>query len=193
MLVFGEAAGLGQDIPPDQPELEELLAGVAAGSREALAGLYHRTRTAVYALALSYLRHADDAQDVTQDTFVRVWESAPRYQPQGKPMAWVLTITRNLALMRLRERKKLIPLTEEEWDAIPAAGPAVSHEDRQLLQTALGRLDSQERQVVLLHAAAGLKHRETAALLGLPLSTVLSKYQRALKKLRLHWNGDDAL
>ena len=167
----------------EKRELEELLSGVAAGDREALARLYHRTRTAVYGLALSYLKNAQDAQDVTQDTFVRVWESAPQYRPQGSPMGWLLTVTKNLARMKLRQQTRQVELNDEEWDAIPADDASLSPEDRQVLQTALGKLDGQERQVVLLHAVSGLKHREIAALLELPLATVLSKYHRALKKL----------
>ena len=66
-----------------QPEqLEPLMAGLAAGDQEALGQLYHRTRTAVYGLAVSILRHGHDAEDVTQDTFVRAWEKAEQYRPQ---------------------------------------------------------------------------------------------------------------
>ena len=57
----------------------------------------------------------------------------------------------------------------------------------------LDSLDSQERRIVVLHAVTGLKHREIAALLELPLSTVLSKYSRSLKKLRKQLEGDVAL
>ena len=89
-------------------ELEQLLSGVAAGNREALAQLYDRARTAVYGVALSYLKNAHDAQDVTQDTFVRVWDCAAQYQPQGTPMAWVLTIARNLARMKLRQEGRQV-------------------------------------------------------------------------------------
>ena len=66
-------------------------------------------------------------------------------------------------------------------------------EDREVLQQALASLGDVERQVVLLHAVTGLKHREIAALLEMPLATVLSKYHRALKKLRVQLEGDDAL
>jgi len=176
---------------PDREALERLLARVAAGEREALGELYSSARGAVYALALGLLKNVHDAQDVTQDTFVKVWEAAPEYRPQGSPMAWVLTIARNLARGRLRREGRQVELTEGEWEAIPADAPAVSPEDRHLLQTALSALDSRERQVVLLHAA-GLKHRETAALLELPLPTVLSKYRRALRKLRAHMEGGKA-
>lgn len=187
MLLFIDAEAASRNVPRPR-ELEVLLAGVAAGDRDSLADLYSRTRTAVYALALSILQQADDAQDVTQDAFVHIWEGVQGYRPRGKPMAWMLTIARNLALARLRERQRLAPLPEEAWDAIPAA-PDMPYEDRQLLQEAMKKLDRQERQVVLLHAAAGLKHREIAALLKLPLSTVLSKYRRALRKLRLSLEG----
>lgn len=178
---------------PSREELERLLAGVAAGEREDFASLYHRTRAAVYALALSILKNTHDAQDVTQDAFVRIWDSAPQYRPQGTPMAWILTITRNLARMRLRQSARTAELDDRAWEAIPADAPGVTPEDRHLLQAALATLTDQERQVVLLHAVTGLKHREIAALLEIPVATALSKYHRALKKLKDFVKGDDAL
>ena len=176
---------------PDRAEPDRLLAGVAAGDREAFAQLYHRARGAVYAMALSILKNSADAQDVTQDAFVRIWQSAGTYRSQGSPMAWMLTITRNLARMRLRQSARLGELTEEEWNAIPAQAPSVTAEDKAVLQKALATLGDQERQIVLLHAVSGLKHREIAALLETPLPTVLSKYHRALKELRTQLEGDD--
>ena len=85
-------------------ELEALLESIAKGDQEALAALYDHARGAVYGLALSYLKNGHDADDIAQDTFVRVWEKAPLYRSQGSPMAWILTIAKNLSLMRLRER-----------------------------------------------------------------------------------------
>ena len=171
-------------------ELEQLLLQVGRGDREAFARLYGLTRGAVYALALSLLRDAHEAQDVAQDAFVQVWERAPSYRPQGSPMAWLLTVTRNLALSRLRRSGRQTALDEAAWNAIPATAPDVSPEDRQVLQEALARLGAEERRIILLHAVAGLKHRETAQLLELPLSTVLSKYHRGLKKLRALMKGE---
>ena len=178
--------------PSAREDLESLLLGVAAGDSHSLEELYHRTRTAVYGLVLSYLKHPQDAEDVTQDAFVRIWDTAASYRPQGKPMAWLLTVARNLALMRLRERGKTQELTDEEGSALPARAPDVTTEDRHGLRAALSVLSEQERQVVMLHAVTGLKHREIAQLLELPLATVLSKYRRALKKLNLLLEGDDA-
>lgn len=171
-------------------ELERLLLQVGQGDRDAFARLYSLARGAVYALALSLLQDAHEAQDTAQDTFVKVWESAPSYRPQGSPMAWMLTIARNLARSRLRRGGRQVGLEDEEWNAIPADLPAVSPEDKQVLQEALARLGEEERRIVLLHAVTGLKHREIAQLLELPLSTVLSKYHRGLKKLRALMKGE---
>lgn len=169
-------------------ELDRLLLRVGQGDREAFARLYGLTRGAVYALALSLLRDAHEAQDVAQDVYVKVWESAPAYRSQGSPMAWLLTVARNLARSRLRQSGRQIELDEEAWNAIPAAVPDV--EERQFLRGALARLGTEEREIVLLHAVTGLKHREIAQLLELPLSTVLSKYHRGLKKLKALMKGE---
>ena len=190
MLMLLTAQTTQRNSVEERRELDELLSGVAAGNREDLAKLYRRTRTAVYGLALSYVKNAHDAQDVTQDTFVRVWDSAHQYKPQGSPMGWLLAVARSLALMKLRQGSRQEQLEDEEWDAIPADSPAVTPEDRQMLQQAMAALAHEERQVVMLHAVTGLKHREIARLLEMPLATVLSKYHRALKKLRVQLEGD---
>ena len=74
-------------------------------------------------------------------------------------------------------------IPEEDWDKYLEQTPA-SPEDRLVLEQCLKALDDSERQVVILHAVGGMKHRETAELLGLPLATVLSKYSRVIKKLK---------
>lgn len=172
--------------------LTELLAAIAAGQQDALAQLYHLTRTAVYGLSLSYLKNTHDAQDITQDVFVHVWDHAPQYRPTGSPMGWLLTVCRNLCLMRLRRTERHAVLSEAEWDAIPQQETGLTTEERTLLQHVLSRLGEEERRIVLLHAVTGLKHREIAALLELPLPTVLSKYHRAIRKMRADLEGDNA-
>ena len=176
----------------DRHELQQLLIHIASGEREALAELYQRTRSAVYGLALSYLKNAHDAQDLTQDVYVQVWDCAEQYRLTGSPMGWLLAVCRNLCLMRLRREERHAALSEEEWDAIPARECGLDVDERALLQGALAVLGEEERRIVLLHAVTGLKHREIAALLELPLPTVLSKYHRALKKMRIFLEGDDA-
>ena len=90
----------------DQDTLRRLLTRIAAGEREALAELYHCTRAAVYGLALSYLRNAQDAQDLTQDVYVRVWDHADQYRPTGSPLGWILTVCRNLCRTQLRREER---------------------------------------------------------------------------------------
>ena len=176
----------------DRHKLQQLLIHIAGGEREALAELYQRTRSAVYGLALSYLKNAHDAQDLTQDVYVQVWDCAEQYRLTGSPMGWLLAVCRNLCLMRLRREERHAALSEEEWDAIPARECGLDADERALLQGALASLTDAERRIGLLHAVTGLKHREIAALLELPLPTVLSKYHRALKKMRSFLEGDDA-
>ena len=167
------------------------LTRVASGDKAAFSELYGLARTAVYGLALSYMRSAHDAQDVTQDTFVRVWESAGQYRPTGSAKSWILTICKNLCLMKLRGSGRESFLDDEEWNAIPEDAPVLSFEERELLGGALKQLDETERRIVILHATSGLKHREIAKQLDIPLPTVLSKYARAIKKLKKQIEGDD--
>lgn len=183
------AGGMQKSLRPNREALDRLLLAAGQGDREAFAGLYEAARGAVYAAALGILRDHHAAQDLAQDAFVRIWESAPRYRSEGCPMAWMLTITRNLARMALRQAGRQLTLTGEEWAALPGSGQA--GEDALILRQALQTLDEEERQVILLHAVSGLKHREIAALMERPLSTILSKYQRGLKKLKNSLKGEE--
>ena len=167
-----------------EDETENCIARIAAGDRSALAVLYRQTNAAVYGFALSVLKNRQDAEDVLQDTYLRIWNTAGSYTPQGKPLAWIFTIARNLSLMRIRERSHTAAPLQEDWQSSFADEPAVSQEDRIVLASVMKALSDQERQIVTLHAMAGFKHREIAELLDLPLATVLSRYSRALKKLR---------
>ncbi len=181
MLVFGLTAGTG---PRPDALYEACIDKIAGGDKAALGALYEQTKSAVYGFALSIVQDAQDAEDVLQDTFVSIYASARSYVKMGKPMAWILTITRNLALMKMRSRKRATVLSSEEWSRFIAAETAVTSEDKLVLSAALGAITPEESQIVMLHATAGFKHREIAELLELPLSTVLSKYSRAIKKLK---------
>lgn len=165
-------------------QLERWLHRIGQGDRDALARLYREAGTGIYAYALSLLKNRHDAQDVLQDTFLAVWNSAGSYRPQGKPMAWLMTIARNLCYKQLNRAQRLLPLEEGEICTAPGLDP----EEALLLQSCMQRLTQEERQIVVLHAVAGWKHRQIGDFLALPLSTVLSKYHRALQKLRAHYD-----
>lgn len=99
-------------------------------------------------------------------------------------MAWVLTIVRNLALMKLREKEGRNTSFDEQNGLEADGGFAENSLDKLVLQAALTVLSNQERQIVMLHCVSGQRHREIAELLGIPLGTALSKYRRALIKLQ---------
>lgn len=82
-----------QENSPAASWYEQEIAAMAQGDMQALCRLYERTRTAVYGFALSILKKPADAEDVLQDTYIRLFHAAGRYVPQGKPMAFIFTIT----------------------------------------------------------------------------------------------------
>lgn len=176
---------------PDSSRLDRCLFGIANEDSNALAELYDCTSASVYAFALSILKNTQDAEDVLHDCYLQIYSAAPRYQSSKKPMAWILTIARNLCLLKLRERRKTADIPPENWEPYLEACETVSLEDRLILIECMELLSDEERQIVILHAVAGFKHRETAKFLALPLSTVLSKYNRAIKKLKTHIGEED--
>lgn len=89
--------------------------------------------------------------------------------------------------MKFRDQKRMADVGLDELSGEETGEPCAELEhmtDAMVLKAALEILKEDERQIVLLHASAGLKHREVAAGLGLPLATVLSKYNRAMKKMQ---------
>ncbi len=164
--------------------LEKLLMELAQGNKDALCFFYEEAKAPVYGFALSILRNRQDAEDILQETFLQVYAAAKDYTPKGKPMAWVLTVTKNLCLMRLREYKKESGLSLEEAVPESRAENPQSTEEKIVLEAAMTVLSDCERQIVMLHAVSGFKYREISGFLNLPLPTVLSKYHRAMGKLK---------
>lgn len=165
----------------DPHDLEELLRQIALGSQQAFEELYRATDSAIYGYALSLMRNHHEAQDVMMDTYLKIQCAAHLYMPMGKPMAWILTITKNIARTKLRSAGRQIPLDDLE-ETTPSFDR--DSEEAVALEQAMKVLGDQERQILILHAVTGLKHREIAEMLGMPLATVLSKYARSLKKLK---------
>ena len=174
------------DIRTDSQLLDECIHAMAAGESSGLETLYREAGPAVFAFALSVLKNRQDAEDVLQDCFVNAYGGAAGYRSHGKPMAWLLTIARNLCMQKLRERKRTSDIPEEDWERYLESLERVTPEDRIVLAECMRTLTDEERQIVVLHAVGGFKHREIAELIGLSLPTVLSKYSRAVKKLRKH-------
>ncbi len=165
-------------------ELEELIFLTGKGDMAAFERLYKETDKAIYGYILSILRRSQDAEDIMQETYLKIRANAKNYEPQGKPLAWIFKIAKNLSLMRLRELKREAPAADEEM-LFGLSLPGEMTEEKEVLKKALEILNEQERAIVLLHAGSGYKHREIASALGILLPTVLSKYTRALSKLKI--------
>nr|WP_288452098.1 RNA polymerase sigma factor [uncultured Anaerostipes sp.] len=165
---------------------ERLFQRIGQDDMAAFEELYILTEKTIYAYALSIVRHHEDALDIVSDTFLKIRSAAHLYKPMGKPLAWMFTITRNLAMDRLRHHARYHDGDFSELEFQDEFSFVENTGDRMVLETVLTRLTEEERRIVMLHAVSGLKHREIASSLNIPLSTVLSKYKRSLKKLRTY-------
>ena len=166
---------------------ETLLAEMARGDIDALGELYELIETDVFAYALSKAQSRQDAEDIAQDTFMRIWKCAKQYKPQGKPLAWIFTIEINLIRKRYCSDNRSVPFDETLKSESDDGSFVQNVIDNEFLRQIMLALSEEEREIVSLHIVSGLKHREIAKLLEKPLSTVLSKYNRAIKKLQVQF------
>ena len=164
--------------------IDKLLKDISEGSKSALASLYSHAGPAVYAYALSVLKSPADAEDVMQDVFMDIFRSAESYKSRGSPMSWIISITKNRCLMKLRHDRLRAVTPFEPSTVEEAVSKEMTPEEKAVLKACLEELSDEERQIVIMHALFGLKHREISGILDIPLPTVLSKYSRAIKKLR---------
>lgn len=145
---------------------------------------YDAYGAAVYRLAMVYLGRKADAEDVTQETFVRLLYRAPAFPDEGRKKRWLLQVTANLCRDQLRGfwRKRV---TELE-DTLPAA-PA---EDREVLE-AVASLPELYRLPVHLHYYEGYSVAEVAGMLRLGQSAVKMRLKRGRELLKLELEGSD--
>lgn len=160
--------------------LEELILRIASEDAEAFANLYLITKPAVYAYALSILKNTYDAEDALQDCYLNIRAYAGQYRHGSNPMAWILTIVKNLSLQILQQHKRTADPIPESYIPSKSADP----EDKIIVEGCLKVLSDESRQIVILHAVAGFKYREIAKFMSLPIHTVITKYRRALQKMR---------
>lgn len=184
MLVFAAVALQEQQDGENVFIDETLFYKISVGEKTAFCRLYELTSNSVFAYALSLLHNQEDAEDVMQETFLKIRAAAHLYEPMGKPMAWILTIARNICMMKFRKQRHYSVIPFEEIAKSLDCSQIKDREDRIVLETAFQVLSREECQIIVLHAVSGLKHREISEILQIPLSTVLSKYNRGIKKLR---------
>ena len=90
------------------PITDDVIIKIGQSDIKALETLYQETSKSVYGYALSIIRNHDDAQDIMQETYLKVKASAHLYQPMGKPMAWIFTIVKNLCMLKFSNKKRFI-------------------------------------------------------------------------------------
>jgi RNA polymerase sigma-70 factor (ECF subfamily) len=167
---------------PDRPD-DELVRGIAAGDRAALAELYRRH--APWLLLRLGRRCADTqtVEEVVQDTFVAVWRGAGRYRGTGEVPAWIwgIGIRRLVSRLRRGRRVGLLGADEHVVSAEDQVLLGVEHGD---LGAALGRLSPELREVIQATVLDGLTTKEAATLLGIPQGTVKTRAARARRELR---------
>lgn len=164
---------------------------------EALLSLYQHYGTLVYSVAYRVLQNEQDAEEVTQDVFVRVWEQAERYDPQrGSMAAWLAVVTRNAAIDTLRKQQRRIPIPTlsldehpQLWETLDANEPDI--ELTRQLAGALGQLSTEHQEALVLAYVHGLSQREIADHLNRPLGTVKSHIKQALDRLRRLWMSQE--
>ena len=189
MLIFEAVV---YETPPQQAEIlldESLFPRIASGDKAAFLALYEKCSSPIFAYALSILRSRSDSEDAMQDTFLKIRSAAHLYKPLGEPLAWIFTITRNICLMMYRQRAHTAQLPEEDRVQDPGFDRIQNAEDRMTLEKAFTVLPEDSCRIIMLHALSGMKHREIAELMNMPLSTVLSKYKRGIEKLRSELEG----
>jgi RNA polymerase sigma-70 factor (ECF subfamily) len=171
---------------------DTLIKKVARYDSVAFEELYNLSSVAVYGLAMSILGSRSDAEDVVQDTFISIYQNASKYNSKGKAMAWIFTITRNMALMKIRDRKKRSYVNlDNVYDLGVTDNIESNIHKEKIVNQLLNVLKDDDRQIVVMHIMSGLKHREIAKILDIKLSTVLSKYKRSLEKMRTEIEVND--
>lgn len=166
----------------ENADCEKALIHISEGENEALAVIHRHMHRQIYAVAYAVLRDFSLADDVVQETYVKILEKSFTYRKGTNARAWVLSIARNIAIDLFR-RRKFECHGDEAHDVVERfdEGSVLASME---VKKALDTLDDTERQIITMKIYASLKHREIAALLGITEEACKKKYQRAVAKLR---------
>lgn len=170
-------------------ELEQLLARIEQRDRIAFRQLYALTSKPLFNIVLSMVRQREIAEEVTQDTYVTIWNRAGHFDAsRGRPFAWLATIARNRAIDRLRRdrsRQRDMVDVEDcgELEDQLAVAPSMSV-DAVAVRCALNDLKPEYREAILLAYFRGCSHAEIAETMAVPLGTAKSWVRRGLSCLQ---------
>ncbi len=169
---------------------------VQRGDEHALSMLYQIHSALIYSLALSVVRNKADAEEVTLDVFLKIWQKATTFDSRrGSVLAWMVTITRRLAIDRTRSKHfkaaaKGVDIEDVSEEKLGSASVAAATDrvtqnlQAEEVMSALKQLESQYREVIELSYFEGLSHAKIANHLDTPLGTVKSRLRDGLKQLR---------
>ena len=198
------------NVPEPAPSAEtdeQLLARLRSGDREVFGPLVRRYEREMYGYLRRYLGDDDLADDVFQTTFLAVFRKIKQYEPGRAARPWLYTIATNQAIDALRKRNRQadrradgVTTTDEDgeprplFELLPAVGEgppdqAEQSEERRRWRACVEKLPDLLREVILLAYFQGMKYRDIADSLEIPLGTVKSRLHAALVKLTEEWNA----
>jgi RNA polymerase sigma-70 factor, ECF subfamily len=170
-------------------EIETLISRAGLGDRLAFRSLYAATSAKLFGVCLRVLKNRTDAEDVLQETYIKIWHNAAKYQVSGySPITWLVTIARNQAIDRLRARKPLVAeLAEADDIADTSATPEQSvmiGGEVERLRLCLEKLSPGRAEAVKAAYMEGYSYQELADRLQQPLNTVRTWLRRSLISLK---------
>ncbi|MDF1729014.1 MAG: sigma-70 family RNA polymerase sigma factor [Sulfitobacter sp.] len=174
----------------DRNEIEQLIARVALKDRAAFEALYDATSAKLFGVCLRVLNKRAAAEDAMQDTYVKVWNNADRYQSNGlSPMTWLITIARNTSIDRLRARRKGHQDIDSPGLALTAPGPspeasAVAASEAARLSACLDELEQDRAAAIRGAYLDGDTYADLAERFSVPLNTMRTWLRRGLIALR---------
>lgn len=173
----------------------ELIVKVSKGDEAAFISLYDRYKAQVFGLALRMLGDLMQAEEATQDTFLKIWSRAHLFSAdRGSFLVWALTIARRTALDRLRLEARRPAISnfddpDEQWNSLPDAGSNSDENRWRSLALVVQGLPADQRLVIELAYYQGFSQSEIAELLGWPLGTVKTRLRAAMSRLRQAWQA----
>ncbi len=177
----------------------ELIRRSRDGNDEALGELFGRYQTQLYGFLVKMTRSRRDAEDLFQETFLRIHRMLDGYREQQRFKSLLFTVASNLCIDHARRRKTRLAVVEDEHEDFPLAeiadaGPEwkpdrmlESSQLQELLNEAVDSLPDAQRQLVLLRLETGMTFQEIADLRGEPLGTVLPRMHRAVRSIRRYF------
>jgi len=158
----------------------DLIQGCIAGDRRMQEELYKRFSSKMYAVCLRYAGNGDDAQDILQDGFVKIYKNLSRFRSEGSFEGWVRRIFVNTAIEHLRRKTYLKPIAEKEENTIPYKETTVldSLGEKDIINL-ISQLSPGYRTVFNMYVVEGYTHKEVGDILGISEGTSKSQLARA--------------